>query len=206
MQNRLHPVIQALALLIIPAVVIFIINYILSITGKTGETEPLGETIKMLIFVIPSALYIILHKYKLSYLTFVIAIIATIILVKSVSNSEIEHLSTFSLYLFNFVYFILFVALTYLAYFRISGFKLKNIIFIVGGVIIHTISLIGLLLVNKQTLDLTRTQEIIYTGTNLYLMVGLALAIGLLFFELPQQKQDAEYGYYDDDDDDLPHK
>jgi len=199
MQNRLHPILQAILLVIIPVVVLYIINQILALTGKLGDSSPLTSTLRMLIFVIPSALYIILHKYKLSYWGLIITGLATILFVRSLPVADLENNNIYLLYIMNFLYFGLFLGLTYLAYFLVNGFKLKNLVFIVGGVMIHTISLMGILLINKEELYLARIKQIIHSGFNLYLMIGLALALGLLLFELPQAQTQVAYDYGDDD-------
>ena len=197
MQNRLHPIIQVLALLVIPVIVVYIINYILSMTGKIVDSTPLTETIRVLIFIIPNALFIILHKFRLPYVAFIIAAIATIVFVRSVPISEIEYLSPIFIYLIHFIYFSLFIGLTYFAYFRINSFKLKSVVFILGAIILHAILLTCILLLNKIPIDL---KGIIHKSANLYLMIGLALAFGLLFFELPQALPEIGYDYGDDDD------
>lgn len=202
MQNRLHPLLQVILLVIIPVAVIFIINQILAMTGKLGDSSPITSSLKMMIFVIPNSLYIILHKYKLSYWGLIITGLATLLFVRNLPTADWENSNTLILYLINFLYFGLFLGLTYLAYFLVNGFKLKNLVFILGGVVIHTISLIGILLMNKEDLFLGRLKQIIHSGFNIYLMIGLALALGLLFFELPPAQAQVQVSY-DDDDDDL---
>lgn len=200
MQNRLRPIIQAVALVIVPMVVIFIINYLFSALGRGNSSSITNTSLKMSIFVIPNALFIILHKYKLSYLAFVVAVIASFLAVQGLGSNELEVFSKFSLYLINFINFALLIGVTYFAYFVINGFKLKNIVFIIGGIIAHTISVLGLFLLNKQEINIELVRAVIYTASNRYLMIGLVLAIGLLLFELPIQVQEVNT---DDEDDDL---
>jgi hypothetical protein len=187
---------------ILPVIVVILINYILASTGKLSTNSLTANTLRTSLFLIPNTLYIILHKYKLSYLAFVVAIIATFIAVKSIPAIQAGELSTFAFYVFNFIYFSLFIGVTYFSYFVIKGFKLKNIVFILLGIISHTIAFSGLLLVQKQPVNMETIKYIMHYGANTYLLVGLALAIGLLFFELPQPKTEEESGYYDDEDDD----
>ena len=201
MQNKLNPIIQAILLIVLPVIVVILINYILAISGKENINSLTANILRSSLFLIPNTLYIILHKYKLSYLTFLVAIIATFIATKSMSTVQSGELSPFTLFAFNFIYFSLFIGVTYVSYFVIKGFKLKNIVFILLGLISHTISFSGLLLIKKQPLNMETIRYIMHYGTNTYLIVGLALAIGLLFFELPEPKKELEYGYYDDDDD-----
>lgn len=186
MQNRLHPIIQAVALAIVPMIVILFINYLFNALGRGSSNSIMTATLKLSLFVVPNALFIIMHKYKLTFYGFIIAAITAIITVQGVGIGELESFSQFSLYLINFIYFSLFMGITYFAYFVINGFKLKNIVFIMGSIIIHTISYLGLFLINKLPITLELTRAIIYTATNTYLMVGLAIAIGLLFFEVGQ--------------------
>lgn len=202
MQNKLKAIIQSIALIIVPVLVILVLNFILATTGKADNSSVLTNTLKMCLLAIPNALFIILHKYKLSYLAFVVALLATFIAVKSMSAVQAGQLSSFAFFIFNFIYFTLFIGVTYLSYFVIKGFKLKNIVFILLGMISHTLAFSGLLLIKKQAVDMERIRFIMSMATNTYLMVGLALAIGLLFFELPSPEKEAEYGYYDDEDDD----
>lgn len=189
MQNRLHPIFQTLSLVVLPLLVLLMINYIFSITGRVKPSNFMTATLKMSIFILPNVLYIILHKYKLTYLGLLGAGLAAYLVVNNVSSQELENFSNFSLYLVHFIYFSLMLGVTYLAYYLINGFKLKNIVFIMGGIIVHTLSLISLFLINKHPVDMTIVRSIMLSGTNLYLMIGLAIAIGLLFFELPEQNR-----------------
>jgi hypothetical protein len=201
MQNKLNPIIQAIGLIIVPLLVILILNFIMGLTGRSSDNSVLVSSLKMSLFVIPNSLYIICHKYKVSYLGFIVAGIATYLVVNMTGNNDSEILSTLSLYIFHFVYFALLIAVSYFAYFVIKGFKLKNLIFIIGGIITHVISFVGLFLMNKQNVDLELIRAIMLTGANTFLMVGLSLAIGLLLFELPEAQVEAEY--YDDDIENL---
>lgn len=199
MQSKLHPLLQSLALLVVPCLVLLIINYIFSVTGRVENSAYLTASLKMSIFVIPNAFYIILYKYKLGYLGFFVALLATFSAVNSLATNQLALFSTFSLYLINFIYFLFLMGIIYIAYFVVNGFKLKNIIFIIGGVIVHTFSFIGLFSINKIPLERVIIRDIIFRGFNLYLMVGLAIAIGLLFFELPKQVDSYPSDIEDDD-------
>ena len=172
MQSRLRPLTQSILLLIVPILVIFIINYFLAATGKLSFASLLSSTMKISIFVVANALFIILHKYKLAQYSFLIAGFATVLVVKSIGPNEITTLSNISLYIMYFVYFSLFIGVTYLAYFKINSFKLKNLLFIVGGVVTHTLILFILFLINKQTLSWGLMRATLLTGVNTYLMVG----------------------------------
>lgn len=185
MQSRLRPITQNILLLTVPILVIFIINYLLVATGKLSFTSLLSSTMKISIFVVANALFVILHKYKLSQYSFLIAGFATVLVIKSTGFNEITTLNTVSLYIMNFIYFTLFIGVTYLAYFKINNFKLKNLLFIVGGVFTHTVTLFVLFLINKQPISGRLMKTTLFTGINTYLMVGLALGVALLFFELP---------------------
>ncbi len=199
MQSKIHPALQALALIFTPLLILLLINYIFSVTGKVENSNYLTATIKMSIFVIPNVLYIILYKYKLGYLGLLVALMATLTAVNS--SSELEIFNSFSLYSINFLYFLFMMAVIYLAYYVVNGFKLKNVIFIIGGIIAHTLFFIGLFAINKMPLARNIIRDIMYRGFNLYLMVGLAIGIALLFFELPQAKQIQDF--QDDDEDEL---
>jgi len=206
MQNRLHPVIQALVLIVLPVIIIYVINYVLMITGKKSIDSALVTTLEMSILVIPSSLYIIMQKYHLTYQCFIVAGLASLIAATRIEIMGLEQTNSLYVQFITFIYFSMFIGITRLSYFIIKGFKIKTISFIVGAVLAHTLYFAALLHSIDISIDIPNLKNIIYTGTNTYLMIGLALAIGLLFFELPQEKEDAEYGYYDDEDDDLPNK
>lgn len=199
MQNRTHPLVQILALLVLPMLVLTLINYVFATFGRNENSDFLQATLKMSIFVIPNSLFIILHKYKVSYLGFLVAFISAYLAVHSLSAEQVELFSKFSLYLVNIIYFIFLIGITYLAYFVISGFKLKNIIFIIGGLIAHIFSFIGLFSINKIALDRLIIRDIMMRGINLYLLIGLALGIGLLFFPLAD-KEKVSYSPSDEDE------
>ena len=154
MKNKLNPIIQTLALLIVPVLVILLFKFIMAITGKDTDISLISSTLKTSLFVIPNVLYIILHKYRLSYLSFIVAGMATFLVVYTSDSNQIDILSTFSLYLFNFIYFSLLIGVTYFSYFKVQGFKLKNILFILGGIITHTLSFSGIFLMNKQSVNM----------------------------------------------------
>lgn len=199
MQSRLHPIIQCILLLIVPILVIFVINYLLVAMGKMGSASLIASTMKISLFVIPNALFIIMHRYKLSKYSFIIAALATFLIVRSSETTQIMNFNTFSLYAMNFIYFSLFIGVTYLAYFKITNFKLKNFLFIIMGTATHTLTLSILFLINKQQLSGGLIKATLLTGVNTYLMVGLALGIALLWFELPQPE--ILYDYDDEDED-----
>lgn len=143
-------------------------------------------TFKSSLLAIPIGLYIILYKYKKAYLGFIVALIATFITVGTISPTDRSYYNTFSLYVMNFIYFVSLMGISYLSYFVISGFKLKNIIFITGGLVLNTLSIVILLAINNVNLTKEIIRDIISRGLDQFLMIGLAIAIGLLFFELPQ--------------------
>lgn|SRR5690554_2376608 len=192
MQSRLRPITQNIVLLTVPILVMFMINYLLVATGKLSFASLLSSTMKISIFVVANALFIIMHKYKLSQYSFLIAGFATVLVSKSTGFNEITTLSTVSLSIMNFIYFTLFIGVTYLAYFKINNFKLKNLLFIIGGVITHTVTLFIMFLSNKQPLSGGLMKATFWTGVNTYLMVGFSLGVALLFFELPDTSMKIE--------------
>lgn len=203
MNKKLNPIIQAIALVLVPLIVLFLINFITIALGKGNNNSAIVNTLKGSLFVVPSALFIILHKYKLSNWGLIIASLATFIALTTIPKNDLGELSLSSLYAMNFIYFSLFIVLTKFAYFLISGFKLKNIMFIVGGIVIHSLLYSLLFLINTHSVSGELIKAIVMTATNTYLMVGLALAIGLLFFDIPQPYLEVMPGLDDDDDDDL---
>ena len=161
------------------------------------SSDLIASTLKISLFVVPNAIFIIMHKYKLSKYSFIIAALATFLIVRSSGTTQIMNFNTFSLYAMNFIYFSLFIGVTYLAYFKITNFKLKNFLFIIMGTATHTLTLSILFLINKQQLSGGLIKATLLTGVNTYLMVGLALGIALLWFELPQPE--VLYDYDDED-------
>ena len=63
MKNKLNPIIQTLALLIVPVLVILLFKFIMAITGKDTDISLISSTLKTSLFVIPNVLYIFLKKF-----------------------------------------------------------------------------------------------------------------------------------------------